>query len=180
MGYNLSMNIFFLSENPVTAARMLVDKHIVKMGLESVQMLCTAHRILDGELVKVENKKHWRLPDHRETHLYKTAHPNHPCSIWVRESSWAYDWLWSHADEIFSIYTQKSGKVHKSQNLMQELSYHPLNMNLNGTRSIHTVPLAMSDDHKMPGDPVASYREMYIFEKEHLHKWTYNLRPDWV
>ena len=42
------MNIFYLDKNPVVAAQMQCDKHVVKMILESAQMLSTAHRVLDG------------------------------------------------------------------------------------------------------------------------------------
>ena len=42
------MNIFYLDHDPVTAARAMTDKHIVKMILESAQLLSTAHRVLDG------------------------------------------------------------------------------------------------------------------------------------
>ena len=42
------MNIFVLDNDPDTAARMMCDKHVVKMIVESAQMLSTAHRVLDG------------------------------------------------------------------------------------------------------------------------------------
>ena len=42
------MNIFYLNESPEIAAVEHNDKHCVKMILESAQMLCTAHRVLDG------------------------------------------------------------------------------------------------------------------------------------
>ena len=42
------MNIFYLHEEPQNCAQMHNDKHCVKMILESAQMLCTAHRALDG------------------------------------------------------------------------------------------------------------------------------------
>ena len=43
------MNIFYLDRDPVIAAQMMCDKHVVKMILESAQMLSTAHRVLDGD-----------------------------------------------------------------------------------------------------------------------------------
>ena len=42
------MNIFVLDMNPKTAAQLQCDKHVVKMIVESAQMLSTAHRMLDG------------------------------------------------------------------------------------------------------------------------------------
>ena len=37
------MNIFYLHKCPVKAAKIQYNKHVVKMVLESAQMLCTAH-----------------------------------------------------------------------------------------------------------------------------------------
>ena len=42
------MNIFYLSHDVDECARFHVDKHVVKMILESAQLLSTAHRVLDG------------------------------------------------------------------------------------------------------------------------------------
>jgi len=42
------MNVFYLDRNPITAAQMHCDKHVVKMILEYAQLLSTAHRLLDG------------------------------------------------------------------------------------------------------------------------------------
>ena len=42
------MNIFYLDKDPKKAAEYSCDKHVVKMILESAQMLCTAHRVQDG------------------------------------------------------------------------------------------------------------------------------------
>ena len=39
------MNIFILSEDPVDAAVAQLDKHIVKMPLETAQMLCAAYPV---------------------------------------------------------------------------------------------------------------------------------------
>ena len=38
------MNIFFLDKNPYVAAHKQCDKHVVKMVLETAQMLSTAAR----------------------------------------------------------------------------------------------------------------------------------------
>lgn len=39
------MNIFVLDQDPVKAAEYLCDRHIIKMLLESTQLLCTVHRL---------------------------------------------------------------------------------------------------------------------------------------
>ena len=92
------MNIFYLHRDPRVAARYHNDKHVVKMILESAQMLSTAHRELDGNL--------------NET-MYRPTHKNHPSTVWVRESSsklhdGCIDLFISLCDE----YTHRYGKVH--------------------------------------------------------------------
>ena len=89
------MNIFYLHEDPIQNVKWHVDKHVVKMATEYAQLLSTAHRFLDGELYEDRTKnnhriKRWKLPDERESILYKASHVNHPCNVWVRESKSNY------------------------------------------------------------------------------------------
>ena len=68
------MNIFYLDKCPVKAAQVQYNKHVVKMILESAQMLCAAHHVLGSKL---------DIP-------YKIAHKNHPSTIWTRECAANY------------------------------------------------------------------------------------------
>ena len=70
------MNIFYLDKCPEKAAKLQYNKHVVKMILESAQMLCAAHHVL-GDPNEVP---------------YKLAHKNPPSTIWVRENSLHYEW----------------------------------------------------------------------------------------
>ena len=56
------MNIFHLDNDPIKAAQMMCDKHIVKMIVEYAQLMSTAHRVLDGEeyLDKTANNRNIR------------------------------------------------------------------------------------------------------------------------
>ena len=92
------MNIFYLDKDPVKAAQVQYNKHVVKMILESAQMLCTAHHVYGN-------------PDDMP---YKQAHLNHPSTIWVRENSLHYDWLYAHMIALGLQYTYRYGKVHLS------------------------------------------------------------------
>ena len=64
------MNIFHVDSHPVIAAQSLVDRHVVKMSLESAQLLSTAHRFLDGDLYIDSSTgrriKRYKLHDGRE------------------------------------------------------------------------------------------------------------------
>ena len=75
------MNIFRLHDDPKIAAQMHCDKHVVKMILETAQMLSTAYRVLSSE----------KLAD--DVGMYKMAHKNHPSTIWTRPSTENYMWL---------------------------------------------------------------------------------------
>ena len=69
------MNIFILNEDPVIAAQEQCDKHVVKMIVESAQMLSTVHRMLDGSIEQRPSKsgkrilKYYKLDDSREDTL---------------------------------------------------------------------------------------------------------------
>ena len=93
------MNIFVLDESPVVSAKYACDKHVVKMILESAQMLCS---------VQPEG-----------TAPYKRTHYNHPCTKWVRESSRNYEWLLIHAYALCDEYTRRYDKVHKTQAVIE-------------------------------------------------------------
>lgn len=176
------MNIFYIDDNPVQAAQWLVDKHCVKMILESAQLLSTAHRYLDGEMVTYKSdtgrlKKHWRLDDNRELILYKVSHVNHPSAVWTRTSVENYLWLVEHFAALLDEYTYRYGKRHKCADLLYDLQSPPFNLKeYDRTKML----CAMPDEYKVSGDPVENYRNYYRTAKSRLHKWTNRETPEWI
>ena len=176
------MNIFFLSQDPIEAAQMMVDRHVVKMILESAQLLSTAHRILDGvEIVNLVNnrkKKAYILGDAREPVLYQATHVNHPSAIWCRTSVENYNWLVEHMFALMDEYTYRYDKKHKCQG---ELSYMlqspPKNLK---EWDMTTIPCAMDDKYIVSSDAVDNYRNYYKVGKTHLHSWKKREAPDWI
>ena len=159
------MNIFYLDHDPVTAARAMTDKHIVKMILESAQLLSTAHRVLDGRPTTKLSKSGAKLTryDH-PLPLYQATHINHPSAIWVRESADNYAWLYSHFLALCVEYSGRyGGKVHKSYT---DLNHYlqPLPMNI-PQRGATPVKLAITDTSWHRDCPVQSYRAYYVGEK---------------
>ena len=114
------MNIFVTDPDPVISAQTLCDKHVVKMVLESAQMLSTAWRE-PNDLRSTEFSS--KYADEHE--LYKTAHPNHPCSIWVRQARENYKWLYRHFVALCDEYTHRYGKSHASARLKGPLMWRP-------------------------------------------------------
>jgi len=152
------MNIFLLDENPQINAQYHCDKHVVKMILETAQLLCSVNHLCgDNE------------PP------YKLAHKNHPCSIWCRASLTNYLYLCELGLELSKEYTYRYNKHHKSTDVIQWC----LN-NLPNIPDIGFTPpaLAMPDQYKVD-DFVQSYRNYYIGEKKGFATWKNREVPYW-
>lgn len=175
------MNIFVLSEDPVECAKYMVDRHVVKMILETAQLLSTAHRVLDGEKTHAKSKSgrnitRWVLGDSRNNDLYSATHVNHPSAVWCRESVENYLWLVEHFRGLLDEYTFRYGKKHKTEALFYPLQSPPFNLK---EYDMTPFALAMPDIHKTE-DRVQSYRNYYREGKAHLHRWTKRDRPGWM
>lgn len=176
------MNIFMVHTDPIISAQSLVDKHVVKMTLETAQLLSTAHRVLDGTETIILNSnnrktKHWVLPDERDQLLYKAAHINHPSSIWTRKSVENYLWLVDHFYALLDEYTYRYGKTHKSYGLAYILQSPPMNLK---DWDMTELPCAMPDEYKVPRNPIESYRNYYRIAKAPMHNWKNRQPPEWI
>ena len=140
------MNIFYLDKCPKKAARLQYNKHVVKMILESAQMLCTAHHVYGNPN---------DVP-------YKPAHLNHPSTIWVRENSLHYDWLYEHFVALQGEYYKGYNKTHLSFTKCYEpLMNHPENI---PHEEFEQPPQAMPDKYKDKCS-LQAYWNYYIGEK---------------
>ena len=156
------MNIFFLHFNPTKAAEYHCDKHVVKMILETAQLLYTAHWV----------EARMNLPQN----AYKKTHMNHPCAIWVRESLANYMWLCELGLALCAEYTYRYGRVHKTTDHLHWLSAnHPEIADVGVTE----IRLAMPDDCKVP-NPVEAYRKYYREHKGRLLTYTKRDLPPFV
>ena len=174
------MNIFYVDRDPVKAAQMMCDKHIVKMILESAQMLCTAKRVLDGtpyddKTKNGRNIKRWRLSDKREDILFKASHVNHPCNVWVRESKSNYRLMYKIYMACLSEYTFRYGKIHGSARPSLCLLKAPNNIKDIG---LTELPQAMPEECKGPGDPIQGYKNYYINYKNGFANWKSREKPE--
>lgn len=149
------MNIFYLARCPQKSAMLMCDKHIVKMILESAQMLCTAHHVNGTLLLKTE--------------IYKPAYKNHPSTKWARESAEQYKWLYKHFCTLCDEYTRRYGKVHTTdQKLRSILFIHPTEFDYIG---FTPPPKCMPNIYKK-GHTVFAYRKYYANAKKHFAKYT--------
>jgi len=100
------MNIFVTDSCPVQSARNLPDKHIVKMPLETCQMLAIIYSDWYygvGKLYKSDGTP------------YRTSHGafrNHPCTQWAAANQYNLSWLIVHGLALCTEYTCRYHKTH--------------------------------------------------------------------
>ena len=181
------MNIFYLHENPVTAAEMSCDKHVTKMILESAQLLSTCHRVQDGteyydKTANGRKIKRWRHPNpNLEPILYKAGWIKHPSTMWLFESAYNYMWLYNHFIALNNEWKKRYGHTRDHvavQKLGEILKHPPMNAKINKIAT--PIKPAMPEHCKIPGDGVGSYRRYYILEKRRFATWKSPAKtPSW-
>ena len=167
------MNLFILSLIQREIEESMMDKHVSKILLEAVQMLCSAKRVLDPDDVEVNEK------------LYKMAHKNHPVTIWCRTSKANYVWVLDLVDALHVEwkyrYEHPESKMHKSYLVAQELRRHIPSDDVFPQKGMTPFALAMPDQYKDYADPVESYRRYYMSEeKQKIASWKkLREKPEW-
>lgn len=159
------MNIFALDDDPIYAAMYQCDKHVVKMTLETAQLLSTVHHI------------HATPDNPPPTGIYATTHINHPSTIWAAQTSGNYMWLFTHFAALADEYTYRYGKTHKSWATLKHKLWQP-------PRGINHAPRtpfaqAMPDECKHD-DPITGYRTYYVAAKLPFLKYTRRPSPWWL
>lgn len=150
------MNIFILDKDIKKCAEYHCDKHVVKMILETAQLLCSSIWMSGG-----------KAP-------YRLTHKNHPCSKWSRESLENWLWLKELGLELCKEYTRRYNKIHKTEGIIKGLKTPKLE-----SKGMTPFPLAMPDIYKTK-NPVKSYRNYYIHEKKEITQWNkLNNVPKW-
>lgn len=151
------MNIFYLDSNVNLCARFHCDKHVVKMILESAQILCSV------------------LWQNQVSAPYKATHQKHPCVVWANQSLANWLWLKDLAAALNDEYKYRFNhtKNHKSFDVILQLQAPPI-PNIGITKRPQALPDEFKDE-----DPIQAYRQYYQVSKKHLAKWTKREKPDW-
>ena len=144
------MNIFYLHKNPEEAAKYQYNKHVVKMILESAQILCTVHHKYMGDDVDVP---------------YKPTHRNHPSTLWAGQSAQNYEWLYRHFIALCGEYEKRYGKEHLSYTKCKD----KVNMLPGGMleTGLTDIPQCMPDEYK-DDCSVQAYWNYYINGKKEI------------
>lgn len=155
------MNIFALSYDPEVAARLHCDKHVIKMQLESMQIMSTVWWI-------AAPRKANHLYDHGV--IYKKTHHNHPCTLWAAQSRANFFWLLKlthHLTEEKLVRWPHNAPFSNASKLSMmhapcELPEGPF------TPFAQTMPDEFKDD-----DPIRAYRKYYQHKYETMDcRWT--------
>lgn len=149
------MNIFVLDRCPIKAAQYQCDRHVVKMVLETAQLLCTAF----------------------DQAPYKKTHVNHPCAVWTRQAHDNYTWLLHHGIGLADEYSRRYSKTHKSLETILWCDAHRCEIKF-PEYGMTPFAQAMPDKYR-DTDPVVAYRNYYINNKAGIAKWKHGNTPDW-
>lgn len=149
------MNIFVLDKHPEQAAEYHCDKHVVKMPLETAQMLSTVHWAYGNE------------------GPYKPCHQHHPCTLWAGQTVENYRWLYKLGLALCAEYTYRYDKTHACERVIRLLMMPPLRLT---ARGFTPFAKAMPEQYKY-SDAVTSYRAYYQHEKARICKWTRRNTP---
>lgn len=135
------MNIFILDDDINNIPKLMSDQHVIKMILESCQILCTVHHLHNTANVP-----------------YKKTHQHHPCVVWANESTYNYSYTLELAQALSDEYTFRFGKIHKSQAVINWLKDNTPNIPYSEmTQHVQCVP----DDY-VHRDAVKAYRDYYV------------------
>ena len=155
------MNIFVTDSCPIQSARNLPDKHIVKMPLETCQMLAIIYSDWYygvGKLYKQDGKP------------YRTAHGafrKHPCTIWAAANQYNLAWLIRHGYALCDEYTQRYGKVHTCLDVISQAerifhrSFSHINSLSQASRKVRDFTRAMPESIKFDTtiDTITAYKQ---------------------
>lgn len=156
------VNIFVLDTDPQTAAQAHCDTHVVKMILETTQILCTVRHLAGNP-----------VPDG-----YKPTHAGHPCTKWAAASPANYRWLHSL---LFWLHVEYVGRYHRTHASSRLLA--PLAPGLSMAEGTMT-PFAFAGPESCLRDSIVeSYRALYRLKQTTMKvpmRWTNAPRPEWM
>jgi len=162
------MNIFLTSNDPVACAQVQDDKRVIKMALETAQLLSTALRTVYPDVAKG---------------LYGSTHVFHPCSVWARKDLANFLWLVDHGRALTDEYQFRFDRYHKSRDVI-ELAFNHLHVFGDCFPGTETKPVFSFDSSgQQRGDVFTNYQYCLMNKWVNLDSrkplWTYRGKPSW-
>ena len=175
------MNIFVTDPSPYVSAQSLPDKHIVKMPLETCQMLAIVCSDKWGHGFGTIPKA-----DGTPYATEKGAFRNHPCTIWANEFVMNWQWLLRHGLALCEEYTARYDKVHSCFNSLLAAKEILPTGDPTGRSGKETTPFvrAMPDEFKLDTS-ISTFDayKMYVSSKPWVSDNYLRLphrKPEWV
>lgn len=177
-----NMNIFYLNNVPKECVKQYLDKHVIKMILESTQILSTVYRIkLGTKSLSIGKRKiiQWSLLNDEDTIIYKATHIDHPCTQWTMASHGNYQWLIQLTYAMNDEYKYRYQKTtdHKSIALLPILS--KLSSEHFERIDFFEPPSCMPDECIISNNPIINYRNYYKINKSKIASWKNRDAPEW-
>lgn len=155
------MNIFYLDKNPQKCASYHCDKHVVKMIVETAQLLSTTCHVTNQQV---------------DFDIYRKTHVNHPSTIWVRSSLNNFNWLAEMGGYLCDEYTKRYNKVHKTEDMIHKFMwFEPILPDL----LFYDPPQCMPEKFRS-FNSITAYRHYYREGKKHILKYKNSPVPFFV
>ena len=157
------MNIFVSSFDAKESAQALDDKRLIKMILETAQIIST-----NTNLAGLRSGP------------YKTTHQNHPCTVWARQSHDNCLWLVEHFASLCHEYENRFNREHKCYQYL-DLFYNCSTDIAYPKEGLTTFPNCTT--FKEIPETTRAYR-LYLnqkwFNDKRKPKWTKTKPPVWI
>jgi hypothetical protein len=175
------MNIFVTDVSPSKSAQVLPDKHVVKMPLETCQMVSIIYSkwYYDwGTINKADGTPY---------NTVKGAFRNHPCTKWVADNHYNLAWLITHGIHLCFEYEKRYQKRHSCLNTMEEamvIFHNNAKISISKHTDVKEFTRAMPDEYKLDEsiDTFTAYK-MYIASKPWVADNYLRMpsrKPDWI
>eukprot|EP00930_Biecheleria_cincta_P061015 TRINITY_DN46584_c0_g1_i1.p1 TRINITY_DN46584_c0_g1~~TRINITY_DN46584_c0_g1_i1.p1 ORF type:complete len:315 (-),score=57.47 TRINITY_DN46584_c0_g1_i1:115-1059(-) len=178
------MNIFFLHMSPKQCAKMHANIHVVKMIVETAQLLCNVHRRQREHCLPpyMTQRQMARIP-YKES---ASGHRKLGSMIWVAESLGNYRWAVQLGLELCNEYNAGRGRAagktskHKTQKVLEWLRDHEPNFKIQRRTPVRTKHLAMPARFKKAETSVQAYRDYYFSKRRTMEMvWPAGKTPLW-
>jgi hypothetical protein len=152
------VNIFFLSDCPEKSAKLLCNRHKVRMPLESAGMLAFAFP--EGETP---------IPN-----LRSNRHHKHPASVWARQSKSNFEWLLIHALTQAEDYKKHYKREHASEKHIHwfKNNYHKISFPRAELTSFSRCFSSFKEYlDNTESNTIKAYQSFYWLDKKTFAKW---------
>lgn len=157
------MNLFYLDHDIKRCVQYHVDRHVVKMPIESAQALCTVMR-----------------EDYGIDYGYKSAYVNHPIVRWVAFSLANFKYMHKLGLNLCKEYTYRYGRTHATEAVLMGIVPHMAQIIDMANPFPFTEPPKVVSAELKELSTVEAYRGYYIRVKKRLHSWKHREIPYWI